>query len=175
MGRSREIAGKLGLLLCVLLLIVGSAELGVLLKARTAGSTDPAPLLIEARVRTISMPSDDDQPRQRITSAVKSLPPSLPPLSSVPPNEQPIEAQAPAMPAAFETIAEQQTPVDAVRKGARFKSRVGVRRIRLFVHRQAAKTDELQEIHASIRRPIQYGRCGLNNHQVYNYWGRCPR
>ncbi len=92
---------KVGLLLCALLLVVGAAAL-VSLKSRTGGSTDGAPVRIEARGRTASVPPDNDEPRQPIANAVKSsaATPPLPPPSPAPLNERPVEAQGPATPAA---------------------------------------------------------------------------
>jgi hypothetical protein len=89
---------KVDLLLCVLLLIVGAAAMGVSLKARTQGSTDAPPVNTKAHGQTASVSPDNEQPHQPITNAVKSpaATPSLPPPSPAPPNKQPVEAQAPA-------------------------------------------------------------------------------
>jgi hypothetical protein len=98
---------KVGLLLCALLLVVGAATSGVLLQARTGGSTDAAPINIEGRGRTVSVRPATDKLRPTVTIAVKSsaLMPSLPSLPPAPPNEQPVEAQGPTTPAASETPA----------------------------------------------------------------------
>jgi hypothetical protein len=107
---------KVGLLLCALLLAIGAAALGVLLKARPGASTDATPVNIEAHGRTASVPPNNDEPRQPITNAVKPSPatPLLPPLSLAPPNEQPSEAQGPARPAVSETPAPpNEQPVEA--------------------------------------------------------------
>jgi hypothetical protein len=54
-----------------------------------------------------SVPPDNDELRPTVTIAVKSsaATPSLPSLPPAPPNEQPVEAQGPAAPAASETPA----------------------------------------------------------------------
>jgi hypothetical protein len=157
-------------LLCVLLLVVAAVGLGDWLKARTAGSSDAALVNIEAPGRTASVAPDNDEPRQPITNVVKSSADTswLPPLSPSPPNEQPVEAQGPAAPGASETVG-------VAVKRDRTKPRARVRQAGLFAHRRVAETEELQQIHASIRRPIQYGRCWLNNYQTYYHWGECLR
>lgn len=95
---------KAALVLCALLLVVGAATLGVSLKARTGGS---APVNIEGRGRTASAGPNKDEPRQQTTHAVRSSAstPSPPPLAPAPPNQQPVEAQGPATPAASGTSA----------------------------------------------------------------------
>jgi hypothetical protein len=105
---------KVALLLCALLLVVGAATLGVLLKARTGGSTNAAPVNVEGRGRTASAAPNNDEPRRPITNAVRSsaATPSLP--SPAKPNEQPVEAQGPATPAASGTPAPpKEQPVEA--------------------------------------------------------------
>ena len=134
--------GMAGLLLCALLLVIAAAALRISLKAPSAGSSDAAPVNIEAHgsveaprsapppggqthepaepSRTASVPPDSNEPRQPIRRAVKSssATPSLPPL--LPP---PVEAQGPATPAGSETAAVAQPPVEEKAKGARTKSR----------------------------------------------------
>jgi hypothetical protein len=69
--------------LSLLVLIVGTAALGVSLKARTGGSTNSASVNIEARGRTASVPPDNYEPHQPSMNAVKSsaatTTPSMPP------------------------------------------------------------------------------------------------
>ena len=179
-------------LLCALLLIIGAAALGDWQEARIAGSPGAALVNSEAGGRTASVATDNDQPLQPITNAVKSSAAMRWALSPSPPNEQPVEAQGPATPGAFETIGAAQTPVAAEAKGARTKFRVqGIRKVegrlppiwpiswgrhaRLVENRRVAETEELQQIHASIRRPTQYGRCWVNDHQTYYHWAECLR
>jgi hypothetical protein len=179
-------------LLCALLLVVGAVALPDWQKARTAGPIDAALVNIEAG-RAASVAPDNDQPPQPITNALKfsAAMPGLPPQSPPPPNEKPVEAQEPVTLGASETVGVAQTPVEAG-KDARTKFRAqGVRKVegrlppiwripwvrpaRLFAHRRVAETEELQQMDASIRRPIQYGRCWLNNHQTYYHWAECLR
>ncbi len=93
---------KVGVLLCALLLVVGAAGLGISLKPRTGGPTDAAPVNIEGRGRTASVPPDNGE---RATVIKSTATPSLPPLSPAPPNEQSVKAQAPT------TLAASETPV----------------------------------------------------------------
>jgi len=91
---------KVDLLLFLMLLVVGTATLGVSLKARTEASTEAAPVNIKTDSRTASVSPNNGEPRQPATNAVNSptAKASLPPPSPAPPNKQPVEAQGPATP-----------------------------------------------------------------------------
>ena len=144
--------GKSGLLLCALLLVVAGAALGVSLKARTAGSSDAAPVNIEAQAsveaprsaaspgvqtiepaeppQTATVPSDSDEPRQPIRNAMKS--PAATP-SVAPALPAPVEE--PATPAASEAAAAAETPVEDKDKAKRARTRSRGRHTR-FGHRR---------------------------------------